>query len=101
MRRVGNRYRCVPTSGAGHMNPHHREQGRDVGMKKYRFSARAPDPRVLCVSIRDIAPVISRTSLYEFEDLIGAMDAVDVIAPADAPDPADAETSVQHALRTL
>ena len=51
-------------------------------MRKYRFSSKAPDPRVLCVSYRDIAPVISRCVQYEFEDLIGAMDAVDVVAPA-------------------
>jgi hypothetical protein len=70
-------------------------------MRKYRFSSKAPDPRVLCVSIRDIAPVISRCLRYEFEDLIGAMDAVDVIAPADSPDPEDADTPVQNAIRTL
>jgi hypothetical protein len=54
-----------------------------VEMRKYRFSSKAPDPRVLCVSNRDIAPVISRCWRYEFEDLLSAMDAVDVIAPAD------------------
>lgn len=70
-------------------------------MRKYRFSSKAPDPRVLCVSNRDIAPVISRCLRYEFEDLIAVMDAVDVIAPADTPDPADADTSVQNAFRTL
>ena len=70
-------------------------------MRKHRFSSKAPDPRILCVSNRDIAPVISRCLRYEFEDLIGAMDAVDVIAPADTPDPAHADTSVQNAIRTL
>ena len=70
-------------------------------MRKYRFSSKAPDPRVLCVSNRDIAPVISRCGLYEFEDLIGAMDAVDVIAPADTPDPADADNPLQNGIRTL
>ncbi len=70
-------------------------------MRKYRFSSKAPDPRVLCVSNRDIAPVISRCGLYEFEDLISAMDAADVIAPADPPDPADADTALQNSIRTL
>ena len=70
-------------------------------MRKYRFSSKAPDPRVLCVSNRDIAPVISRCLRYEFEDLIAAMDAVDVIAPADTPDPEDADTPVQNGIRTL
>jgi hypothetical protein len=70
-------------------------------MRKYRFSSKAPEPRVLCVSNRDIAPVISRCLRYEFEDLIAAMDAVDVIAPADSPDPADADSPVQNAIRTL
>jgi Glycosyl transferases group 1 len=70
-------------------------------MRKYRFSSKASDPRVLCVSYRDIAPVISRCGHYEFEDLIGAMDAVDVIAPADTPDPADADTPAQNGIRTL
>jgi Glycosyl transferases group 1 len=78
-----------------------REQGRDVKMRKYRFSSKAPDPRVLCVSNRDIAPVISRCWQYEYEDLIGAMDAVDVIAPADTPAPADAVAPVQNGIRTL
>lgn len=55
----------------------------DVQMRKYRFTSKVPDPRVLCVSYRDIAPVPSRCIRYEFEDLISAMDAVDVIAPAD------------------
>jgi Glycosyl transferases group 1 len=72
-----------------------------VGGTTYRFSASAPDPRVLCVSTRDIAPVLSRCLRYEFEDLIGAMDAVDVIAPADTPDPDDADTPMQNATRTL
>ena len=70
-------------------------------MRKYRFSSKAPDPRVLCVSYRDIAPVISRCVQYEFEDLIGAMDAVDVIAPAGMTAPEDADTPVQNGIRTL
>ena len=70
-------------------------------MRKYRFSSKAPNPRVLCVSNRDIAPVISRCGLYEFEDLIGAMDAADVIAPADTPDPARAGAPLQNVVRTL
>jgi glycosyl transferase family 1 len=72
-----------------------------VGGTTYRFSANAPDPRVLCVSTRDIAPVISRSLRYEFEDLIGAMDAADVIAPADTPDPEAADTPMQNATRIL
>jgi hypothetical protein len=70
-------------------------------MRNYRFSSKAPDPRVLCVSNRDIAPVISRCSQYEFEDLIGAVDAVDVIAPADTPAPTEGVTPVQKGVRTL
>ncbi|SDE15970.1 Glycosyl transferases group 1 [Rhodococcus tukisamuensis] len=70
-------------------------------MRKYRLSSKAPDPRVLCVSTRDIAPVISRCLRYEFEDLIGVMDAVDVIAPADTPDPDCADTPAQNGIRTL
>src|SRR5260370_26695716 len=70
-------------------------------MRKYRFSSKDSDPRVLCVSYRDIAPVISRCGHYEFEDLIAALDAVHVIAPADTPDPADADTLVQNVTRTL
>jgi Glycosyl transferases group 1 len=70
-------------------------------MRKYRFSSKAPDPRILCVSYRDMAPVISRCGQYEFEDLISAVDAVDVIAPADTPDPADADTPMQNGTRTL
>ena len=72
-----------------------------MGMRKYRLSSKSPDPRVLCVSTRDIAPVISRCWKYEFEDLVGAMDAVDVIAPGDTPAPADAVTPVQNGIRTL
>jgi hypothetical protein len=70
-------------------------------MRKYRLALKAPDARVLCVSNRDIAPVISRCGLYEFEDLIGAMDAADLIAPDDTPDPADAGAPVQNVIRTL
>jgi hypothetical protein len=62
-------------------------------MRKYRFSSKVPDPRVLCVSYRDIAPVPSRCIRYELEDLICAMDAVDVIA--------DAHTPVQVGIRKL
>src|SRR5262245_20075585 len=50
-------------------------------MRKYRFSWNAPDPRVLCVSCRGVAPVISRCLRYEFEDLVGAIDSADVVAP--------------------
>jgi hypothetical protein len=71
------------------------------GLRKYRFSSKANDPRVLVVSNRDIAPVISRCLRYEFEDLVGAMDAVDVIAPADTPAPGDAVTPVQKGIRIL
>jgi hypothetical protein len=39
--------------------------------------------------------------LYEFEDLIGALDAVDVVAPADVVALADAKTPVQKGIRTL
>lgn len=70
-------------------------------MRKYRFSSKAPDPRILCVSNRDIAPVISRCIRYEFEDIIGAMDAADVIAPADTPVPTEGVTSLQKGVRTL
>ena len=70
-------------------------------MRKYRFSSKAPDPRVLCVSNRDIAPVISRCIRYEFEDVIGAVDAVDVIAPADTPAPTEGVTLMQKGIRTL
>jgi hypothetical protein len=70
-------------------------------MRKYRFSSKAPEPRALCVSHRDIAPVISRCLRYEFEDLIGAMDAVDVIAPADTPAPTSAGTPAQKAVHTV
>ena len=70
-------------------------------MRKWRFSSKAPDPRVLCVSYRDIALVISRCGQYEFEDLIATMDAVDVIAPADLIVPEDADTPVQVGILTL
>lgn len=50
-------------------------------MRKYRFSWNAPAPRVLCISYRGVAPVISRCLRYEFEDLVGAIDAADVVAP--------------------
>jgi hypothetical protein len=55
-------------------------------MREYRFTSRSPQARVLCVSNREIAPVISRCIRYEFEDLVGDMDAVDVIAPVNAHD---------------
>lgn len=83
------------------LNAENREKGSGVGGTTYRFSANVPDPRVLCVSTRDIEPVISRCLRYEFEDLIAAMDAVDVIAPADTPDPDAADTPMQNGVRTL
>lgn len=70
-------------------------------MRKYRFSSKAPDARVLCVSIRDIAPVISRCTHYELEDLIGAIDAVDVIAPGELTAPEAADTAMQKGVLTL
>src|SRR5262245_6241192 len=70
-------------------------------MRKYRLSSKAPDPRVLCVSNRQIAPVLSRCWQYEFEDLVGAMDAVDLIAPEDTPAPGGAATPMQNGIRTL
>lgn len=70
-------------------------------MSGFRVSTRAANPRVLCLSHRDIAPVISRCGMYEFEDVVSAIDAVDVIAPADAPDPADAGGSARNAVRTF
>jgi hypothetical protein len=70
-------------------------------MRNYRFSSKAPEPRALCVSHRDIAPVISRCLRYEFEDVIGAVDAVDVIAPADIPAPSNGGTPAQKGIRTL
>ena len=71
------------------------------GMRPYRFAMKAPDARVLIVSNRDIAPVVSRSGLYEFEDLGGAVDAVDLVAPQETPDPADARSPVRHVGRTL
>ena len=71
------------------------------GMRTYRFDMKTPDARVLIVSNRDIAPVVSRSGLYEFEDLVGAMDAIDLIAPQETPDPADARSPVGHVGRTL
>lgn len=71
------------------------------GMRTYRFAMKAPDARVLIVSNRDIAPVVSRSGLYEFEDLVGAIDAVDLIAPQETPDPADAGSPARHVVRTL
>lgn len=68
-------------------------------MSAIRVSTRAANPRVLCLSHRDIAPVISRCGMYEFEDVVGAIDAVDIVAPADAP--ADAGGSVRNAARTF
>lgn len=70
-------------------------------MRTYRFSSKAADPRVLCISNRDIAPVISRCIRYEFEDLAAALDAVDVVAPADTPAPTEGVTAMQKGLRTL
>jgi Glycosyl transferases group 1 len=70
-------------------------------LRKYEFSSKALDPRILCVSNREIAPVISRCWQYEFENLIGALDAVDVIAPVDTPDPEGAVTAAQNGIRTL
>ncbi|OKH71755.1 hypothetical protein EB74_24745 [Mycobacterium sp. SWH-M5] len=70
-------------------------------MRRYRFAEKSPVARVLCISNRDIAPVVSRSGLYEFEDLIGAIDTVDLIAPQDTPDPADARSPLGHVTRTL
>ena len=71
------------------------------GMRAYRFVRKAPDARVLCVSNRDMLPVVSRSGLYEFEDLVGAIDSVDLIAPQDTPDPTGAGGPSGHAIRTL
>ena len=70
-------------------------------MRKWRFSSKAPDPRVLLVSYRDIALVISRCGQYEFEDLIATVDAVDVIAPEGLIVPEDADTPLQAGIFTL
>ncbi|OBA96616.1 hypothetical protein A5662_17565 [Mycobacteriaceae bacterium 1482268.1] len=70
-------------------------------MRKYRFSSKARNPRVLCVSYRDVAPVISRCAQYEFEDLIAELDAVDVVAPEGLVAPEDADTPVQAGILTL
>lgn len=70
-------------------------------MRRYRFSSKAPDPRVLCLSYRDVALVVSRCSQYEFEDCVGDLDAVDVVAPAGLIAPEDADTAFQAGLLTL
>ncbi len=70
-------------------------------MRKYRFSTKASDPRVLCVSIRDISPIISRCIQFELEDLIASIDAVDVIAPGELTAPQDAGTATQKGVLTL
>ncbi len=51
-------------------------------MRRCRFSTKSPGARILCVSNRDIAPLISRCLQYELEDLIASVDDVDVIAPS-------------------
>lgn len=70
-------------------------------MPRYRFSSKAPNPRILCISYRDVAPVISRCAQYEFEDLVAAVDDVDVVAPAGLVVPENADTAVQAAILTL
>lgn len=70
-------------------------------MNDHRYSMKVDDPRVLCISNRDFAPVVSRCLRYEFEDLIGTIDRVDVVAPTDTADPADAASPAQNAVRTL
>lgn len=70
-------------------------------MREFRFSSKSPEPRALCLSYRDIAPVISRCGQYEFEDLIADLDAVDVIAPADLSAPEDAKRVLKKGFLTL
>jgi hypothetical protein len=70
-------------------------------MREYRLSSEAPDARVLCVSVRDIDPVMSRCTQFEFEDVVSAIDAVDVIAPADLTAPEDGNTAVEKVVLTL
>jgi hypothetical protein len=70
-------------------------------MRTWRFSSTTPDARVLCVSYRDVAPVISRCGQYEFEDLIADVDAVDVVVPSGLSAPEDADTPVGAAILTL
>ncbi len=48
------------------------------------YVRRAPEARVLLVSQRLIAPVTWRCLLFNFEDVIASMDAVDIVAPAKA-----------------
>jgi Glycosyl transferases group 1 len=70
-------------------------------MRKWRFSSKVPDPRILCVSYRDISMVISRCAQFEFEDVVASVDAVDVIAPAGLMAPEDADTPLQTGILTL
>src|SRR4051812_44399380 len=70
-------------------------------MKRYQFVSRSQDARVLCVSTRAFAPVIARCLRYEFEDVACAVDAVDVIAPADALRSVDGGSALQAGLRDL
>ncbi|GAA3699920.1 glycosyltransferase [Gordonia hankookensis] len=69
-------------------------------MRNYRFGARSESPRILCVSYRAIDHTISRSIRYEFEDLVAAVDAVDVIAPTEV-DPAGAASSLGASIRTI
>jgi hypothetical protein len=70
-------------------------------MRQYRLSQQAPDARVLCVSVRDIDPVLSRCTQFELEDIIAAVDAVDVIAPGALTAPEDGKSSTQKVMLTL
>ncbi len=48
-------------------------------------SQTCPDARVLCVSFREVDPVISRCLRFEFEDVVASVDRVDLVFPKGRP----------------
>ena len=53
------------------------------------------------MSIRDISPIISRCIQFELEDMIGSIDAADVIAPGELIAPEEVNTPVRKGVLTL
>lgn len=72
-----------------------------MGLPKYGISSKAELARVLVISNREFAPVVSRCLRYEFEDLVGMVDRADLVTPTDTADPDAAATPTESAIRTL
>jgi len=58
---------------------------RDRRMSWVIQSRTCPDARVLCVSFREVDPVISRCLRFEFEDVVADVDRVDLVCPQGRP----------------